>query len=181
MPEVVNSWEGEFIISYLSRWIVSEDVINKASVAAINFHPASPDYPGVGCNNFALYENASTYGVTCHHMLGKVDTGNIIAVKRFPVFDSDDVEALLSRTYDFQLALFYDVAEKLLRKEALPVSDEKWSRRPFSRKEFNLLELITPEMSQEEIERRVRATSYGAWQPKIKLGDFIFELKASRK
>ena len=63
----------------------------KSKTAAINFHPASPEYPGTGCNNFALYENAGEYGVTCHYMAPKADTGKIIKVKRFPVFANDDV------------------------------------------------------------------------------------------
>ena len=80
IPSNVLSWEGDYIISYLSRWIVPKSVINSAKKAAINFHPASPDYPGIGCSNFALYDESIIYGVTCHHMDSKVDTGKIIAI-----------------------------------------------------------------------------------------------------
>jgi len=149
-PEEIGWWEGEFIISYLSRWIIPEHLIKRAKIAAINFHPASPEFPGVGCNNFALYENSKEYGVTCHYMNPKVDTGKIIAVKRFPVFANDDVSSLLSRTYDFQLALFYEIIGKILTGEELPESPEKWSRKPFTRKEFNELNKITSEMDSEE-------------------------------
>ncbi len=100
LPDEIRRWEGDTIISYLSRWVVPEELLNRAKKAAINFHPASPEYPGIGCNNFALYENAKEYGVTCHHMASKVDTGKIIAVKRFPVYPEDDVAALLKRTYE---------------------------------------------------------------------------------
>ncbi|MCP5053194.1 MAG: hypothetical protein GY940_38875 [bacterium] len=180
LPEDIGSWDGDYIISYLSRWIVPGYLIKKAKVAAINFHPASPDYPGIGCNNFALYEEAGEYGVTCHHMAAKVDTGNIIAVKRFPVFSTDDVGSLLIRTYDFQLILFYEVVGQVLRNEPLPSSKETWTRKPFSRKEFNKLGVISPEMTVEEIEKRVRATSYGVFQPTIKIGGHIFELKVDK-
>lgn len=98
IPEELGWWNGDYIISYLSRWVLPEYLINKAQIAAINFHPGSPDYPGYGCGSFALYEGATEYGVTCHHMLAKVDSGNIIAVKRFPVFVNDDVASLLMRT-----------------------------------------------------------------------------------
>ncbi len=80
-----RSWQGDYIISYLSRWVVPAELLERARRAAVNFHPASPDYPGIGCNNFALYENAAEYGVTCHHMAPRVDSGEIIAVRRFPV------------------------------------------------------------------------------------------------
>ena len=110
LPEKIHRWEGDYIISYLSRWVIPADLLVRARKAAINFHPASPEYPGIGCNNFALYENASEYGVTCHHMAPKVDTGGIIAVSRFPILASDGVSELLQRTYETQIALFLEIA-----------------------------------------------------------------------
>ena len=176
LPKDFWRWRGDYIFSYLSRWVVPERLINKAKIAAINFHPASPDYPGIGCNNFALYEEAEEYGVTCHHMKKTVDTGDIIAVKRFPVFQSDDVGSLLSRVYDFQLVLFYEIIGTILKGDPLPASNEKWTRKPFSRKEFNELCKIDPAMSKEEIKKRVRATSYGEFQPEVEISGYTFKL-----
>ena len=177
LPENVSYWHGDYIISYLSRWILPEWLLERAKIAAINFHPASPDYPGIGCNNFALYEGAKEYGVTCHHMVKKVDTGDIITVKRFPIFPTDDVGSLLRRTYEYQLVLFHEIMEGILKNESLPFSKERWTRKPFTRKELDKLSVITSTMTKEEIKRRVRATSYGNFQPTIKIGDYIFELK----
>src|SRR5216684_8833236 len=84
-PAEFETWEGDYIVSYLSPWIVPEPLLNRARRAAINFHPGPPEYPGIGCTNFALYNNETSYGVTCHHMVPKVDTGAIISVKRFAV------------------------------------------------------------------------------------------------
>ena len=177
LPEDIGWWEGDYIISYLSRWIIPEYLINKAKIAAINFHPAPPSYPGVGCNNFALYENASEYGVTCHHIAKKVDTGKIIAVKRFPLFQTDDVSTLLSRTYDFQLTLFYEIIGKMLNDEKLPVSNDEWERKPYTRNEFNELCKISPEMDSIEIYKRIRATNFKQFKPTVNIGEYMFELK----
>lgn len=177
MPQALYDWSGDYILSYLCRWVVPSAVIESAAVAGINFHPASPHYPGIGCNNYALYENATEYGATCHHLASKVDTGKIIAVKRFPVFATDDVRSLLLRTYEFQLVLFYEIVGKIINGEPLPESDEMWTRHPRSRKEFNQLGLITPDMSDDEVTRRVRAVSYGIFQPTVNLAGFKFELK----
>src|SRR5271157_644695 len=176
--EEIRRWEGDYIISYLSRWVVPEELLNHAKKAAINFHPASPEYPGIGCNNFALYQNSKEYGVTCHHMDSKVDTGRIIAVKRFPVYPEDDVAALLKRTYENQMALFFEIAQLMAAGKELPVSSEKWTRPPFTRKQFNELFVIKPDMSKEEIARRVRAISYKHWQPYIEIEGYRFELKS---
>lgn len=177
LPESVKSWEGDYIISYLSRWVVPAYLLERAAIAAFNFHPASPDYPGIGCNNFALYESAKEYGVTCHHMAPRVDTGSIIAVTRFPVMPTDDVAAILARTYDYQLILFYEVLASVLQGTGLPASDEQWTRKPFSRAEFNELGKISPDMSQAEIAKRIRAISYGPWKPTVTIQGFTFELK----
>ena len=176
LPDEIRQWEGDYLISYLSRWVVPEELLKHAKKAAINFHPASPEYPGIGCNNFALYENAGQYGVTCHHMAAKVDTGKIIAVRRFPVHPEDDVAALLTRTYENQIALFFEIAQLMADGKELPVSSEKWTRPPFTRKQFNELFKITPDMSKEEIARRVRAVSYGPYQPYVEIEGYRFEL-----
>lgn len=178
LPEDIGWWDGDYIISYLSRWVIPEYLLKKAKIAAINFHPASPEYPGIGCNNFALYENAKEYGATCHHMSATVDTGNIIDVKRFPVYPKDNVGTLLSRTYEFQLVLFYEILGKILNNEELPISNEQWTRKPFTRIEFNKLSKITPDMSKDEIAKRIRATSYDIWQPTVEFNGFTFELKS---
>ncbi len=177
LPAEIQAWEGDYIVSYLSRWVVPEALLQRAQRAAINFHPASPEYPGIGCNNFALYENAKEYGVTCHHMAPKVDTGSIIAVRRFPIYPEDDVDALLRRTYENQIALFFELAALMAEGKELPASAETWTRPPFTRKQFNELFRITPDMTKDEIARRVRAISYGPYQPYVEIEGFRFEYK----
>jgi methionyl-tRNA formyltransferase len=179
LPEDTGWWKGDYIISYLSPWIVPESLLERCKIAAINFHPASPNYPGIGCTNFALYEEAKEYGATCHHMNTKVDTGNIIAVKRFPILPNDNVHSLTQRTYDFQLVLFYEVLSKILNDKPLPISTEKWTRKSLTRTELNALSVITPTMTKQEIEKRVRATSYQNFQPIIEIHNHIFELKTT--
>jgi methionyl-tRNA formyltransferase len=151
----------DYIISYLSRWIVSEDLLKQAKFA-INFHPGPPEYPGYGCNNFAIYEEARSYGVCCHHMAPRVDTGAIIATRRFPVLANDDAGTLLARAYDFQLVLFYEIVACVIRGEELPLSSEHWTRTPFTRKQFDRLGQITADMTPEDVARRMRATNVSA-------------------
>jgi methionyl-tRNA formyltransferase len=175
LPDDIQGWQGDYIISYLSRWVVPSDLLARAKRAAVNFHPASPDYPGIGCNNFALYENATQYGVTCHHMAPQVDTGAIIAVRRFPVLPEDTVATLLKRTYEHQIALFLEIASIMAEGKELPVSHDTWTRQPFTRKQFNELFTISPEMTKQEIARRVRAVSFGAFQPYVEIKGFRFK------
>jgi methionyl-tRNA formyltransferase len=169
LPDAARDWSGDYVVSYLSRWVVPRRLLERAARAAINFHPASPEYPGIGCVNFALYESASEYGATCHHMEPRVDTGSIIAVKRFPVQADDSVATLLARTYAHQHELFQEIAGCLAAGEPLPRSREKWTRAPFTRRQFEALTRIRPDMDAAEVARRIRATSFGAFRPELEL------------
>ncbi len=160
-PAALTDGRPDCIISYLSRWIVPPPLLGRVK-HAINFHPGPPEYPGYGCNNFAIYEGADQFGTTCHHMAPLIDTGPIISVARFPVLPGDTGGTLLLRTYDYQLVLFYDVVGRLIRGEGLPVAPERWGRKPSTRKQFEALGRITPEMSAEEAARRRRAMDVSA-------------------
>lgn len=159
----------DLIVSYLSRWVVPDWMLRSVPVA-INFHPASPDYPGIGCVNFALYEGASEYGSTCHFMAPKVDTGEIIRTARFPILKTDDVASLLERTYQQQIVLFYSIMRQILRDEPLQPSGEKWGRAPYTRKEFDALSSLDPGMDEQEIKKRIRSCAYGPWKPTMRIG-----------
>lgn len=175
LPQEAASWKGDCIISYLSPWIVPASLLERANLYALNFHPGPPEYPGIGCTNFALYDGVEDYGVTCHHMLEKVDTGDIVAVQKFPVIKTETVYSLTRKCYAYILSLFYEVIDMIVQGIELPVSPEIWKRTPYLRKELDALCELTSDMSKEEIVRRIKATSYpnmpGAY---LKLHGFSF-------
>ncbi len=161
IPEAVSDWEGDYIISYLCPWVLPAPVLQKARCAAINFHPATPDYPGTGCTNFAIYDEVEQYGAMCHHMACGVDSGEVIAVRYFPVTREDSVYSLTWRCYQVMYQLFIEIMETcVLPNRPFPVSPHQWTRRPYRRVELNRLKQLNFEMSAEEISRRVRATTY---------------------
>lgn len=135
-------------------------MLESTGIAAINWHPGTPQYPGIGCTNFAIYNGESEFGITCHHMLAQVDAGNIIEVKRFPVKENDTVYSLTQKCYSLILPSFYRIVEKIFAHDPMPVSEEKWTRKPFTRKELDALTRITEDMEEEEIEKRIKATTF---------------------
>lgn len=165
-------WEGDYIISFLSPWILPKEILNKANIAAINFHPAPPKYPGIGCYNFAIYDGVNEYGVTCHYMIQKVDSGQILAVKRFPLYGNESVLTLNEKSMVYLTELFYEIMNKILNNEELPISDEKWLRTAYTRKEFQELCKLNLDMSKEELAKRLKATYFlGALDyPNIEIG-----------
>ncbi len=176
-PEVLN-WKGDLMISFISSWIYPSSLLTNASLAAINFHPGSPEYPGTGCTNFAIYNGEKEYGITCHHMQAGVDSGSIIMVKRFPVKEEDTVFQVTQQCYKLIEESFYELMQIVLKGEKLPVTNERWKRKPFTRKQLDELCTITQEMTEEEIEKRIRATTYKTPWAFTKIGNHIFKLQA---
>ncbi|MEI9912673.1 MAG: formyltransferase family protein [Bacteroidota bacterium] len=177
LPAEVLNWEGDLLISFISSWIIPETLLHHASYAAINFHPGSPEYPGTGCTNFAIYNGETEYGVTCHYMKATVDTGNIIAVKRFSLQQEDTVYSVTQHCYGLIEELFYEIMDGILQGRSLPSSPEQWKRKPYTRKQLDELCCIKPGMTEDEIERRIKATTYkGPWAY-TKIGSKIFKLQ----
>ena len=160
ISEADENWSGDYIISYLSPAILSKRLLNNVGVAALNFHPGPPEYPGIGCTNFAVYDEVREYGVTCHHMKETVDTGDIVFVERFKVYETDDVYAITNRCYAHLQSLFYTVIDLIINENKMPVSKEKWTRKPYTRIELNNLAKVSLDMSPEEIKRRLKALEF---------------------
>lgn len=159
-PEALLSWKGDYIFSYLSPWIMPNSLLESAKKGAINWHPGPPEYPGIGCTNFAVYNGEKEFGITCHYMLPKVDAGKIIETARFAILQNDTVYSITQKCYALILNSFYRIIEKIAAGETLPVSGEHWKRRPFTRKELDSLSEIKPDMTADEIEKRLKATTY---------------------
>lgn len=151
--------DEDTILSFRSPWIVPAHALTHAE-RAINFHPGTRDYAGIGCYNFALYEGARRYGAVAHEMLPKVDTGPIIEERTFLVTERDTVATLKARTMIVMLALFQDICGKIWSGEPLSTSEDGWSRKPFTRTEFEQLRVVTPNMDEREVTRRKRAVTY---------------------
>lgn len=167
---------GGSLVSFLSPWVVPAHILNACTGPAINFHPGPPEYPGIGCYNFALYHGVESYGVTCHHMNAQPDTGRLVDVVRFAVYAADTVSLLKNRSIVHLLAQFYRVVPALAPGETLPESPEQWKRRPYLRRELDELGRITPDMDPEEIRRKIRAMNFpGARGAFVELGGIRFE------
>ena len=151
------NWKGDYIISFLSSWIVPESWLNRVKIS-INFHPGPPKYPGICPYNLAIYNRDKTYGVTCHYMLPDADIGKIIRVIRFPITEVNYLTTLRDKARDYTVKLFYDIWEYIISGKSLPQSREKWLRKPYTRKNLRALCKITSDMDEEEVKLRIRAT-----------------------
>lgn len=184
LPEGINEWHGEYIVCFRSLFMLPKTILDKASVAAINFHPAPPEYPGSGCINFALYDEVSEYGVTAHLMNEFIDNGKILEVRRFPITAADNLPIVLKRAHselfnlcsDFISAIYVE-GEQFLTKKLELAKAETWKGRARLMKELDALQKIDINVSKLELKRLIRATNINGHPPKIELHGYTFILQ----
>jgi len=111
-------------------------------------------------------------------MAEEVDSGKIVDVKRFEVFDTDTVYSVTQRCYAYMLTLFYEIMTMIKLNKTLPESKEKWTRKAYRYKDLQALKKIEPDMDKDEVKRRIRAVTYPGYDGAyIELHGERFDLK----
>ncbi|MFT6842576.1 MAG: methionyl-tRNA formyltransferase [Psychroserpens sp.] len=184
LPEDIFWWKGDFILSFRSLFFLPKEILDRAKIAAINFHPAPPEYPGSGCINFALYDRCKKYGVTAHLMNEKIDNGAILEVRRFPVHESENLQSLLERTHGELLYLAFDFitsldkhGESFINEKINDSKGVNWKGKAKLMKEIDALQSIDLNVTKVELDRIVRATHIDGYPLKIKLHGYDFSLE----
>jgi methionyl-tRNA formyltransferase len=179
VTDLTRGGEVDFLFNYLSPVIVPERILQSIKRAAVNFHPAPPEWPGIGSASYALFEGDETFGVTAHLMTSKVDSGPIVRSMRFPIVPDDDCESLFQRALNFSLLLFYDVLATVAQIGTATANDEQWKRDAIRRAEFEKWMRISPSDSAEEVRRKVRALHHSTLPgPYVEVAGMRFHLQA---
>lgn len=150
------------LVAFCTDVIVPAAALERCAAGAYNFHPGPPEYPGIFPSCFAIYDGASTFGVTAHRMTAVVDGGDIVAVSRFDM--PADVNRLQLDGLSFKavMTLFKNMVPRLVDlSEDLTPSGETWTGPARTRKHFEQLCRLPDNVSQDEFERRYRAVGEG--------------------
>jgi methionyl-tRNA formyltransferase len=153
--------EIDLAISFLYWRRIRAPLIEAPRLGCLNFHPAPlPDMRGVGGYNVAILEGRRDWGVSCHFVDEDYDTGDLVAVERFPI----DPAAATAFDLDLEsqqrlLALFRSVLARALSGEELP-REPQGGGRYVSRAELEEMRRVRPG---DDVERKVRAFWYPPW------------------
>lgn len=153
----------DFVISYMYRNLVREDVLALARVAALNFHAAPlPDFGGFGCYNRAVLDRCESFGATCHYMDADFDTGDILRVRRFPIeADRETALSVERKAQEEMLRLFADVCDLAESGAPLPrLPQDPAKRRYLHEADLEALKRIPAGADAETVERYARAFWY---------------------
>lgn len=105
----------DFIYSVQYHLILKAKDIRKANKIAVNLHMAPlPDYRGCNQFSYAIVDEKREFGVTIHLIDEKIDHGDILFEKRFPIPDNCWIETLYDLSYQASLNLFKETLDDLI-------------------------------------------------------------------
>ena len=149
---------GRRLIAFSTSVIVPKAVLDGLSMAAYNFHPGPPTYPGSHAASFAIYDGAERFGATAHVMEAKVDCGTIVAAEWFAMPEKARFMELEIKTYELLLKIFADFAPHFATSdEPLAVIDAEWSGVKHTKAEFEAMKVLEADMEEAEINLRYLA------------------------
>lgn len=151
-PDIVISFLNEKILQ--GAWLQCRNV---------NFHPAPPEWPGRGSASLAIFHGSEIYGATAHEMRSAVDSGTILAVRRFPIPPGETCESLFARAEHACLELFFEIGTYFAMQGELPeAAKETWQRKAMSRKQFSEW-LILDQEDKDTFERKIKASQHSSF------------------
>lgn len=146
------------LIGFLTPIVVAEPVLDALGYGAYNFHPGPPEYPGWLPALFAVYDRATAFGATAHHMAAQVDSGPIIGVERFALPAGATVEYVEKQAFIESVRLMWRFGPTLATDPApLPALPIAWSGRRSTRAMLRGYCDIPAGIGMDELERRIAA------------------------
>jgi methionyl-tRNA formyltransferase len=148
----------DLVVSFLYWRLIREPLLSVGRIGCLNFHPAPlPDFRGLGGYNVAVLEGLREWGVSCHFVDERFDTGDLVEVERFPIDpDAHTALSLDLESGDRLVGLFGRVIERALAGEELP-REPQGAGRYVSRGEFERLRVVRPG---DDLHRKLRAFWY---------------------
>jgi methionyl-tRNA formyltransferase len=160
----------DIIYSVQYHQILKQEHIAKAAQIAVNLHMAPlPEYRGSNQFSFAIIDGKAEFGTTIHRIDTRIDHGDLLFQKRFPIPRNCWVNELYQLTYNASLNLFKQTLGHIISGNYQPISQQvlvgKFGTSLHFRNEMEALKHISLEWDSEKIERHIRATSMPGFEP----------------
>lgn len=160
----------DILYSVQYHQILSPEHILRASTIAVNLHMAPlPEYRGSNQFSFAIIEGKTEFGTTIHRIDHRIDHGDILFQKRFPIPPGTWVQDLYQLTYNASLNLFRQTLGHIISGNYQPIPQSvlvgKYGTSLHYRREMSALKQIDLNWQKDIIEQHIRATSMPGFEP----------------
>lgn len=148
----------DLLISFSYKRLLDINLIRKAKVA-INFHPAPlPFYRGRATTVQALVKGEKKWGVTCHYLADRFDTGKIIERRWFDITDDlQNGQKLSEYSWGVCLKMVEDMLDRLLSGDIPEGYQQEEGGNYYSMKQLAELKRISLEEDVDVIDRKINA------------------------
>ena len=166
----------DIIYSVQYHQILKKEHIGKASQIAVNLHMAPlPEYRGSNQFSYAIIDGKTEFGTTIHQIDERVDHGDILFQKRFPIPENCWVNDLYQLTFEASVRLFKQTFQHIVEGKYTTITQQslihKYGSSLHFRNEIAELKQINLSWDKEKIERHIRATCMPGFEPPYALID----------
>ena len=168
--------ECDILYSVQYHKILKQAHIDKARQIAVNLHMAPlPEYRGSNQFSYAIIDGKTEFGTTLHQMDSRIDHGDILFQKRFPIPEGSWVNDLYKLTFDASVALFKETLPDIINGN-YTATPQAWLIDMYGtslhyRNEIAHLKCIDPSWDKEKIDRYIRATTMPGFEPPYYIQD----------
>lgn len=162
--------ECDILYSVQHHQILKQQHIDQAKQIAVNLHMAPlPEYRGSNQFSYAIIDGKEEFGTTIHKMDVRIDHGDILFQKRFPIPEACWVTELYDLTFQASERLFAQTLAHVVNGNYTPVPQQslvhKYGTALHLRKEIADIKRIDLNWDKEKIARHIRATSMPGFEP----------------
>ena len=117
--EQIISQENDYALGFLLWWptILDEKIINKFKTGIVNFHPSYLPFGRGKDPYFWSIINDEPFGISCHFIDKKIDSGSLIVQKSIPKDWTDTGESLREKAIKELKLMIKDWVSKVLRSD----------------------------------------------------------------
>ncbi|WP_246131963.1 formyltransferase family protein [Paenibacillus hemerocallicola] len=170
--EDVLTIQADLGLSVRFHQILKQSHLDRFSMGVINLHGAPlPEMRGSMTDAMAIIENRDYYGTSLHWMDTGIDSGNILAVERFPITSEDTVYDLFVRSNRIGLELIQTKLNAIIRgdihgeSQEMLLSSTGRTSKTYTKKEVMAWKRVVPETREEQLWRVVRAFQFPGQEP----------------
>ena len=146
--------------------IIPKEVLAIPKQGTLNIHPALlPKYRGRFSTVHALFNNETETGATLHFMDENLDSGPIIAQKRFPITPTDTGKTLYDKFTDAGTILFKELISHIKQGEAIVATPQNENNATYYPKGLPGDGKIDWNWDGKTIERFIRAMTFEPFPP----------------
>ncbi|TBL70837.1 methionyl-tRNA formyltransferase [Paenibacillus thalictri] len=168
----VLSMNADIGLSVRFHHILRASHLSRFRLGVVNLHGAPlPEMRGSMCDAMAIVEGRNHYGTTLHWMDCGIDTGDILAERRFPIGPDDTVFDLFEQSNRFGLELIQAHLLRIIsgdlqgRPQQQLTDEQDLHCLTYTSKEVLKYKAIHPGLCQEQLWNRVRAFQFPGHEP----------------